>query len=211
MSTDKAFRQEEEDLTYGDIVWTQFRKNRVAFYSLLAVAMLFFLAIFCPLIASGRPFVWVENGETSFPWLISLFDRNYYENAIDVFFNLLLILGTPFLGVWLVRMRMLGKQEMSKRPRRRKLMREGGILFVLFMVIFAKILQLKNRLFHLCLRKLMLEARLWEPAAKRSVMTYFLILGSRASRRPSPTRFNKDTVIKMANPGAKIRCQVPLL
>ena len=90
MSTEKANSQPQEDMDYGDIVWTQFKKNRVAYYSLWAIAGLFLLAIICPLIASGRPFYWVEDGQTSFPWLISLFDRNYYENAIDIFFNLLL-------------------------------------------------------------------------------------------------------------------------
>ena len=38
---------------------------------------------------------------------------------------------------------------------------------------------------------------------------HFLILGSRASRRPSPTRLSKETVMKIAKPGARIRCHAP--
>ena len=59
---------------------------------------LFAVAIYSPLVASGRPFVWTEDGVTSYPWFSSLFDRNYFENAVDVFFNLLMVASVP-LGI----------------------------------------------------------------------------------------------------------------
>ena len=77
----------EEDLTYGDIVWGQLKKNTYALYALYMLLGLFAVAIYSPLVASGRPFIWTEDGVTSYPWFSSLFDRNYFENAIDVFFN----------------------------------------------------------------------------------------------------------------------------
>ena len=82
-----------EDQTFGDIVWLQFKKNRVAYCSLWGLAGLFLLAIVAPLIASGRPFIWDAGEGMLFPWFSGLFDRNYYENPVDIFFNLLLILA----------------------------------------------------------------------------------------------------------------------
>ena len=67
---------EADDLTYGDIVWGQFIKNRLAVVSLWVVVGLIVLAIFAPVIASDRPFVWTEEGQTSYPWVAALFDRN---------------------------------------------------------------------------------------------------------------------------------------
>ena len=40
-----------EDQTFGDIVWLQFKKNRVAYCSLWGLAGLFALAITAPLLA----------------------------------------------------------------------------------------------------------------------------------------------------------------
>ena len=127
---------DDNDLTYGDIVWTQFKKNRVAYLSLWGLGLLFFLATFAPLFASSRPFVWSLDGNTSFPWLSSLIDRNFFENPVDLFFNLLMLLGTPMLLGWLFRVRQLGHSGLRKRPRRRKMVREAGILVVTFVVLF---------------------------------------------------------------------------
>ncbi|MEC7983863.1 MAG: ABC transporter permease [Myxococcota bacterium] len=132
--------EEEEDLSFGDIVWGQFKKNRVAYASLWFLGFLFLLAICTPIFASGRPFVWTEGGETSYPWMVALFDRNYYENGVDIFFNLLLVIGIPLFGLFLLRMNMLGKANMSKRPRRKKLLVEGGGLIALFFVVFIGVL-----------------------------------------------------------------------
>ena len=82
---------ESEDLTYGDIVWGQFQKNKVAVVALGFLSILCAIAIFCPIVASDRPFIWTENGETSYPWFTSLFDRNYYESSVDIFFNLAMV------------------------------------------------------------------------------------------------------------------------
>ena len=78
----------EEDLTYGDIVWGQFNKNQSAKIAMYFLLSLIFIAVFCPAFASDRPFIWTENGTTTYPWFSSLFDRNYFENSIDIFFNL---------------------------------------------------------------------------------------------------------------------------
>ena len=129
-------RPEQEDLTYGDIVWSQFQKNRIAYYSMWVLVALFLLAIACPLIASDRPFIWTEAGETTYPWISSLVDRNYFENSIDIFFNLLLVVGMPFFGLWMAYVKQVQKKKLNKRPRRRKMQRAGIGFIIAFFVIF---------------------------------------------------------------------------
>lgn len=123
----------EEDLTYGDIVWGQLKKNTYALYAMYMLLGLFAIAIYSPLVASGRPFMWTEAGVTSYPWFSSLFDRNYFENAVDIFFNLLLVLSIP-LGVgWSLGLKHFQRTIPAKRPRRRQIRRMtiGMVLFVL--------------------------------------------------------------------------------
>jgi len=96
-AADGAERQ--EDPTYGDIVWGQFTKRKMAMASLWGLVGLLLLAIYTPLLASNKPFLWhtVADGWSS-PWLQSLFDRNFYENSVDIFFNTALVVGTLALG-----------------------------------------------------------------------------------------------------------------
>ena len=110
-----------DDLTYGDIVWSQFVKNRMALASLWVIAGLIFLAVIAPVIASDHPLLWTEGGETTSPWLFSLFDRNVYISPVDIFFNLILALTVPMgIGLWLW-VRKLRATIVSKRARRRKI------------------------------------------------------------------------------------------
>jgi len=133
-------QQGKDDLTYGDIVWGQFRKTRLSYICLLGVGVLFGLAIFAPVIASTRPFLWTTPEGTTFPWFTSLFDRNYYENAVDIFFNLWLIFGIPLAFAWGVYIKRVQKQGLQKRPRRRKMIRALWGCIALFLVTFMGIL-----------------------------------------------------------------------
>jgi len=134
--------KDENDLTYGDIVWTQFKKNKVAYVSLWGLLILFLLATFSPVIASTRPFYWSLDGSTSFPWLPSLFDRNFFENPVDIFFNMLMIVGTPAAMVWLYRALSFSRKGMKKRPRRRKIIREAQYVAGGLVVLFGAMLLL---------------------------------------------------------------------
>ena len=116
--TQNIMASEPEDLSFSDIVWQQFKKNRLALGSLWLLGLLFALAVGAPLLASERPFIWSDASGLYFPWFASLFDHNYYENGIDKFFNLLLVLGTPLLGTWLLLQRKIGASNMEKRLRR---------------------------------------------------------------------------------------------
>ena len=128
----------EEDLTYGDIVWGQFRKNRIAFMALIGLIGLALIAIFCPLIASDRPFIWTENGNTTYPWFTSLFDRNYYENGIDIFFNLTMVLFFPIITIsWGFNKFLCGKK-LEKRRHRKFMTRFGlGVGISLLLAFFV--------------------------------------------------------------------------
>jgi peptide/nickel transport system permease protein len=131
---------EPEDMSFSDIVWQQFKKNTMAYLSLWLLAGLFILAVIAPLIASERPFIWTDSEGTFYPWLNSLFDHNYYENGIDKFFNLLLILGTPLLGVWYMLVRRGVKRGIEKRIRRAQMRRVSGYLIGTLFLVFVGIL-----------------------------------------------------------------------
>ena len=129
-----------EDQTFGDIVWIQFKKNRVAYVSLWGLAGLFLLATIAPLLASGRPFIWDIGEGRSYPWFSSLLDRNYFENPVDIFFNLILIVALPLALLVTVRLKQIGSLGLDKRPRRAKIARELRLLVGVLAVAFVGIL-----------------------------------------------------------------------
>lgn len=92
-----------DDPTYWGIVAAQFRKNRVASLGLWGIIATVGAAIAAPLICLDIPF-WIRTVDgagrhvTEFPWFSALlFDRNLFENGVDVFFNLLLVLSPLML------------------------------------------------------------------------------------------------------------------
>ena len=127
--------------TYFDIVWGQFRKNRLAVAALWFLALLVLVAVCSPLISSDRPFIWIDAGETTHPWFRSLFDQNLYENPVDIFFNLLMAAGLPLLLLLLLRAKLLRRKGLPARARRRRLRNEtlalGGLLLVGFALLLA--------------------------------------------------------------------------
>jgi peptide/nickel transport system permease protein len=93
----------------GRRVWTQFRKNLAGRVALGVVAALFGLAVYAPLLALDVPFRLhdTRTGETTWPWLAALFDRNVFEGLVDVFYNVLLF-ALPALGLAVLGLRRLG-------------------------------------------------------------------------------------------------------
>jgi len=102
--------------TYWDIVRGQFRKNRLAVWSLRLLAGLFLLAIFAPVLCTSSPFYlsmpadnpYAESYRSeghvvpTFPWIVDLFDQNRFTSSIDLFFNLLLAAFLPGLALFLL-------------------------------------------------------------------------------------------------------------
>ena len=73
-----------EDPSWVDLIWVQFGKRKVARGALIGLLGLLLLAIYAPLLASNKPLLWrVDDGPLSSPWLLSLFDRNFFENGVD--------------------------------------------------------------------------------------------------------------------------------
>jgi peptide/nickel transport system permease protein len=88
--------------SYRASVWRRLSKNRVAVFGLYAIAGLVALATAAPLIALNQPFYWSEGSGVSFPWLRALFNRLLFESAVDLFFNLGLLVAPVVLLVAVV-------------------------------------------------------------------------------------------------------------
>lgn len=123
--------------TYLELIWQQFRKRRLAYAALWGSVSLFLVAIYAPLLASNKPFLWrVDRGRWSSPWLASLLDRNFFESALDIFFNCLLLPGTPIvIGAWLLwrRARRIVQKRARVVYRRRVLMSGCAVWAVMFL------------------------------------------------------------------------------
>ena len=119
-----------------ELVVRELRKNRVAAFGLRAIAFLVVLAVSAPLISSNQPFVYRDATGLSSPWLRSLFDRLLYENAVDLFFNLLLVLAGPAAIGVMVAKRRLGPR--FPRARGRLLAAFTLGLLALFLVVAPK-------------------------------------------------------------------------
>lgn len=120
--------------TWGEIVWGQFRRRRIAYASLWGVAGLFLLATFAPLLASNQPILRGTAEGWSSPLFWSLYDRNFYLGAVDVLFNALLFPGTIFLalavGAW---RRQAGRPRAARSEARRRIV--GGAVGAWLLVV----------------------------------------------------------------------------
>lgn len=95
---EKAEALAPDRLSYWALVRAQFRKNRPAVWGMWSVAGLFLLATAAPLVAMDKPFLWIEAGAVSWPFFGALFNRLLFENGVDIFFNLLLVLSPLYLA-----------------------------------------------------------------------------------------------------------------
>jgi peptide/nickel transport system permease protein len=80
-------------ISYFTLVWRELSRDRLAVAGLWSVGGLFALAVGAPLLSHNQPFVLHDASGWSSPWLRGLFDRLVFESAVDVFFNLLLVLA----------------------------------------------------------------------------------------------------------------------
>ena len=115
----------------------QFRKRATAVWGLWGVRALFYLAIFAPVLCSGLPLIWRDpGGSFEFPWLAKVFDRLYWANGVDRFFNLLMFTTVVW---WIVR---LIVRFAYKSPVRRALMRTRAFRWYCGAVFVLAVLQL---------------------------------------------------------------------
>jgi peptide/nickel transport system permease protein len=92
--------------SYSASVWRRLRKNRMAVLGLYAVGGLVGLATYTPLIALNQPFYWNQGEGARFPWFRALFNRLLFESAVDLFFNLGLLLAPVVLAAWFLQRRL---------------------------------------------------------------------------------------------------------
>jgi ABC-type dipeptide/oligopeptide/nickel transport system permease subunit len=111
--------------TYLDVVWKQFRKNRIALAMVWVVLGFFGLAIFAPLIASNEPFWFRDPDGLRFPWLVSLLNP---PTAIDFIFNVALVIFPVWLGLAVLLYRLQGAGGV---PARTRVLRVTGLFFIL--------------------------------------------------------------------------------
>ena len=112
-----------DEVTYWSIVGGQFKKNKVAYFGLWGIVAIILLAIYAPLISLDYPFVITyldPTGQsvTEYPWISRLlFDRNLFENSVDIFFNLVLLLSPLMAASWFVVQRMVKGKRVKVRSK----------------------------------------------------------------------------------------------
>jgi peptide/nickel transport system permease protein len=138
---------EPQGLSYLASVSRRVGKNRVAVLGLYAILGLIALATVAPVLAQNQPFYWNAGNGAEFPWFSALFNRLFFENAVDIFFNLALV-ASPFIAalVWIARRRNArGEQKISIS---RLLARAGLALALVFVAIStARFGSLENPLY----------------------------------------------------------------
>ncbi|HEX4335556.1 MAG TPA: ABC transporter permease [Polyangiaceae bacterium] len=88
--------------SYTELVLNELRKKRTTRIGLWCIGFLILLAICAPLVSLDQPVAWNEGEGWSFPFFGALFNRLLFENAIDVFFNLALVLSPLYVAAVVV-------------------------------------------------------------------------------------------------------------
>ncbi len=95
-----------EQVSYLSMVWAQLKKNPVNVFGVWCIALMVLIAVCAPLISLNQPFYWSSGGVRKYPFFVSLFNRLLFENTVDIFFNLALVLAPLYaLVVYVVRRR----------------------------------------------------------------------------------------------------------
>ncbi|MHC4941023.1 MAG: ABC transporter permease [Planctomycetota bacterium] len=134
---------EKDVVTFWDIVRRQFMANRVAVFALRSVFLLIFLATTAPLISLNIPYVWKGPDGVEFPLFVKLFDRNIFPSGVDIFFNLLLILGP----LWWAGAKLLRSMAIAGGKRNPKQVRVWGAVFGLLVLTYVLLGFAKQSLF----------------------------------------------------------------
>jgi ABC-type dipeptide/oligopeptide/nickel transport system permease subunit len=126
---------EEQGNSYWSVVGRQLRKNRVAMFGFWCAVLLFLVAVYAPLLASNRPFYYSGPEGWSLPWFRDLFDRIAVPQAVDLFFNLLLVFLPFAVTTYLLLRRSLRARGRWKAKAIRRTV--GGLAAVLLWIFFG--------------------------------------------------------------------------
>ncbi len=94
--------------SYWQTVWHQFKKNQGALIGLCFVIVLFAIAFFAPFIAEKRPFIWMTDSGTTFPFFKEFFaPTEAPECLLETSYNYILccLVGFAILSFLLKRMK----------------------------------------------------------------------------------------------------------
>ena len=106
-----------ELISYWSIVWGQLKKNRIAVAGLWCILGLLVLAVYAPFLTLDQPIIWNDGAGWRSPLVPALFNRLLFENAVDIFFNLLLVLSPLYAGAYFFARRKLGPAFRTHRAR----------------------------------------------------------------------------------------------
>jgi peptide/nickel transport system permease protein len=119
---------ETQGETYLDIVWKQFRKNRIALAMVWCILAFFAIAIFAPVIASNQPYWFHDPEGIRFPWIVSLLNP---PTTIDFIFNAALLM----MPVWGAAALLFNRrQEARAVPGRLRTLQITGLFFGLLVL-----------------------------------------------------------------------------
>jgi peptide/nickel transport system permease protein len=132
--------------SYGEIVWGQFQKYPTSLVSLYGIGVLFLIATYAPVLAMNVPFyISVPAGvgpETiqgiHFPWFTALFDANFFNSGVDIFFNVLAF-GLPVVaGGWFLYKKManFADKKAYRAKRRGYILTSSLVLLVICIAVF---------------------------------------------------------------------------
>ncbi len=133
--------------SYWSVVWSQLSQNRVAVLGIRCIVVLFAIAVYAPFINYSQPLLWLADGSIRSPFVASLFNRLLFENAVDIFFNLILVLSPLHWAVFKLAKRSWGPHF----PRRRARLIAGMVVvqLAIFMAFMPRSLgPVANPLYH---------------------------------------------------------------
>lgn len=99
-----------EKISYWEVAWGQIKKNKVAVFGLWCIILFILVAIYSPFVSMSKPYYFSYGGKTEYPFFTALFDRNYFQNGVDIFFNLLMVLSPIFLIIYFIFKLNMGKK-----------------------------------------------------------------------------------------------------
>ncbi|HYG74136.1 MAG TPA: ABC transporter permease [Planctomycetota bacterium] len=119
---------------YWDLVWGQFKKNKIALVSFATIFLLMLVAAWSPLLANGKPLIWTRDGKTTYP-LLQYLVAPTSTLSIDYFFNYLLFVSLT-LPVTLGLAYFLSRSEARRKTRQRLYLQFGLAGAVLAVIPF---------------------------------------------------------------------------
>lgn len=136
-----------EKISYLSMVWARMRKSRITVFGVWCIGFLVLLAIFAPIVSLNQPFYWNEGTTAEYPFFRGLFNRLLFENTVDIFFNLLLVLGPLYAALFYAVKKKTGRRFFQVRIRL-LLGLAGFHCLVLVFMTPAKLFGADNPLYH---------------------------------------------------------------